>query len=84
MSYGAKGWLLVIAVILLIDWKAPPGQTLSEHLDRLMLHPLGKILVPLAVYHVADHLANRLDERVDLLHLFFALIRADAQTSDNC
>jgi hypothetical protein len=58
-----------------VDFLAPEKQTLSEGVDRALEHPIGKIVVPLAIYHVADHLTNRLDPRMDLIHQGFSLFR---------
>jgi hypothetical protein len=75
LSYATKGWCLVGLVVLAVDFLAPENDTLSEGIDRALDHPVGKIVVPIAVYHVADHLLNRLDPRFDLLHNLFGLLR---------
>lgn len=83
MKYSTKAWIAVGLVVVVADVLAPPNDTLSEAVDRALEHPLGKVLAPWAIYHVADHLTNRLDERMDLLHLGFEFLRTHVKRVDN-
>lgn len=61
-----RGWLAVGALALTYELACPPGELLSEGVDRAIdRHP---VLVPAAIGYLALHLCNRLPESMDLLH----------------
>lgn len=74
MSYRAKGWCLVVGVIAAVDLLAPPNQTLTDGARTALQHPVWKYVLPVVIYHVADHLTDSLDPRYDVLHQVSRLI----------
>ncbi len=76
MRYSLRGWLMVGAVIAVVEAMSPPGETLSEGADRALERKWGRILVPYAVIQVGAHILNLIPPRYDLIHLGFQGIRA--------
>lgn len=67
MTPSGWAWIGVAAGVAAYDIASPPGQTLSEGVDRwLIAHPL---LTRCAVALVAAHLCNLLPDRADPIHL---------------
>lgn len=62
LGWGDWAWL----VILVYELFCPPGEMLSESLDR-RLHRAPRLTEGLILY-TALHCANRLPERFDLFH----------------
>lgn len=78
MSHGQAAWLALAIGIISYDIACPPGQTLSEEVDRALEHH------PLATWAVggivAAHLLNLLPQRVDPIHQLFARLGRKAAT----
>lgn len=65
MKYSTKGWLIVGAVIGVIEWKAPPDDMLSHAVDAWLEHPLGRYFATAGVLITASHLLNKLPSDYD-------------------
>jgi len=73
---GTLAWGALVAGICVYEYYAPEGQLLSEAVDRGLEHPVGRILIPLAVGATALHLCNALPNRIDPIHQLAAHVRA--------
>lgn len=61
-----KAWATLLGAVLVWDMACPPGETLSEGVDRLVgPHP---ILTRAAIGYTALHLMNLLPPQLDLFH----------------
>lgn len=70
-----EAWLALGAGILAYELIAPPGQLLSESVDRgLEKHPL---LTTVVIGYTALHLANLLPKNADLFHHVFRRARGE-------
>lgn len=68
-----KAWGVLAVGVLIYDWLAPTGETMSEAVDRAIeRHPIITIG---AIGAVALHLINALPERVDPLHKLAEVFR---------
>ena len=72
---GALAWAGLIAGICIYEYYAPESQLLSEAVDRGLEHPVGKILIPIAVGSVALHLLNVLPPKIDPIHQLACAVR---------
>lgn len=61
-------WCALAAGVTAYDLLCPPGETLSEGVDRALEHPHKKIVTLGAIAVTAAHLANVLPQRVDPYH----------------
>lgn len=62
------GWIgLGVGVAAYEVW-CPPGETLSEGVDRALERPMGRILALGGIAVTACHLANLIPERADPFH----------------
>lgn len=61
-------WAGLAAGIAVYDVLCPPGETLSEGVDRALETRTGRVLALGAIAVVATHLANVLPQRCDPLH----------------
>lgn len=61
-------WAGLAAGIAAYDLLCPPGETLSEGVDRALETRTGRVLALGAIAVVATHLANVLPQRCDPLH----------------
>jgi len=76
-EHAAKlAWTTIGVGICVYEYYAPEGQLLSEAVDRGLEHPVGRILIPLAVGATALHLCNALPNRIDPIHQLAAHVRA--------
>lgn len=75
---GARGWLAVAGVIVVIDATARPGETLSEAADRAIgRHP---VLTVVGATLVWAHVINLLPPAVDPVHQVASLIARKAES----
>lgn len=68
------GWLGLAVYVVLFDFTAPDGETLSEACDRYLLS--RPTLTKVAVTVVARHLLNDIDERIDPIALLFGAVKS--------
>lgn len=61
-------WAGLAAGVAAYDLLCPPGETLSEGVDRALETRTGRVLALGAIAVVATHLANVLPQRCDPLH----------------
>ena len=61
-------WGVLAASVAAYDTLCPPGETLSEGVDRALETRRGKVLAIGAIAVTACHLANVLPERCDPFH----------------
>lgn len=61
-------WGTLAAGVAAYDLFCPPGETMSEAVDRALEHPAKKILALGAIALTSAHLANMLPQRVDPFH----------------
>lgn len=71
MRAGTKGWIGLGGYVLVWNLCCPDGETLSEAADDW-----NPALATVLIYAVAHHVANRIDERIDVIHLAHLGIRA--------
>lgn len=68
-EHAAKlAWAGLLTGVCVYEYYAPEGQLLSEAVDRGLEHPVGKVLIPLAIGVTALHLLNILRPEVDPIH----------------
>lgn len=65
---AALAWGALTAGVVAYDVLCPPGETLSEGVDRALELERGRVLALGAIAITAAHLANLLPERVDPFH----------------
>lgn len=61
-------WAGLAAGVVAYDLLCPPGETLSEGVDRALETRTGRVLALGSIAIVATHLANVLPQRCDPLH----------------
>lgn len=61
-------WCGLAAGVAAYDILCPPGETMSEGVDRLLEHPHKRIAALGAIAITAAHLANILPEKIDPFH----------------
>jgi len=66
MKHGDWAWCAIAASVIAYEVKAPPGQLLSQAVDRYRRrHP---IVTDVTVIYIAAHLLRRWPPRIDPLH----------------
>lgn len=65
LRYSTKGWLTIAASVIAFEVFAPPGELLSEGMDRWRAHPAGKYLATGGILVTAAHLLRQLPSEVD-------------------
>lgn len=71
--FARNAWIALGIGVAVVDYIAPPNQTMSEGIDRaLEQHP---VLTTLAVGAVALHLLNVLPPAIDPLHQIARVVR---------
>lgn len=65
---ASVAWGVLAAGVVAYDVFCPPGETLSEGVDRALERERGKIFALGTIAITAAHLANLLPERVDPFH----------------
>lgn len=73
---AAVAWSVLAAGVAAYDILCPPGETLSEGVDRALEMQRGKVFALGAIAITAAHLANVLPEKVDPFHKATQLKRA--------
>lgn len=69
-----RAWGLIAVFVVVYNITSKPGGTLSEQADKWILrHP---VIARAGILAVALHVANLVPSRVDVIHRFFAGIRA--------
>lgn len=69
---ATAAWAALGAGVLAYEILCPPGETLSEGVDRALEHPLGRVAALGGIALTAAHLANLLPKKLDpLSHLLF-------------
>ena len=71
-------WTGLAVGVAAYDFLCPPGETLSEGVDRALETRVGRVLALGGIAIVASHLANMLPERYDPLHQLTKLKLAEA------
>ena len=66
--YSKAAIAALLGGVALYDFLCPPGETISEGVDRIMEKPLGKLAVHALVWTTALHLTNLMPEKYDWLH----------------
>lgn len=72
MRYGNRGWIGLAIYLAIVEAAAPPGETLSEAMDKWLERHPGKALSHIAVAVTAAHLLNLIPPRLDPIHLAFS------------
>jgi hypothetical protein len=71
MRAADRAWLTLAAGIIVYDFAAPRGETLSDGCDRLRRsHP---VLTYSIIAAVVAHLTRAVPPRFDIIHSFFGL-----------
>lgn len=70
-------WGILGAAVALYDYYAPPGETMSEAVDRALQKPLGRVMAIGAVAVTAAHLINLLPPSVDPIHKLAEVMRGE-------
>lgn len=78
MRPSTKAWVGLGLGVVTYDVMCPPGETLSEGLDRLMEHPIYKFMCIGMVGTTALHLCNVLPPSLDPFTQSLRLIKGDA------
>lgn len=68
LSPSSKAWLALGAGVAAWDILCPPGETLSEGVDRALEHPVYRAVALGGIAVTAAHLANLLPDRIDPFH----------------
>lgn len=78
-------WTGLAAGVAAYDYFCPPGETLSEGVDRALETRTGRVLALGGIAIVASHLANMLPQRYDPLHQLtkFKIVEAVIQEVTN-
>lgn len=73
MRHGDYAWVAIAAGVITYELYAPPGQLLSEAVDRYrQRHP---IITNTAVCYIAAHLLRAIPQSIDPLHQLAARAR---------
>lgn len=70
-------WVALAAGVATYDYYAPPGETLSEAVDRALERPVGRVLALGAIAITAAHLINVLPPEIDPIHQLAERFRDD-------
>ena len=73
MNAADRAWLALAGGVVAYDLAAPPGQTMSEGVDRYLL--THRWLTRAVAFAVTLHLCNLWPIALDPLHHLFALLR---------
>lgn len=74
LSPGAKAALAVWGGAILWDCVCPPGQTISEAVERGLNDKRTEVVVSLAIFATAAHLLRAFDDRHDIYAVGFRLM----------
>ena len=73
MNPADRAWLVLASGVVAYDIAAPPGQTMSEGVDRYLL--THRWLTRVVAFAVTLHICNLWPVSLDPLHHLFALLR---------
>lgn len=82
MSEAAKAWGVLVGGVIAYDMLCPPGQTLSEGVDRAMETRLGRAASIGAIAVTALHLVNAIPQKYDPIHTAVEIRRAKLKAFD--
>lgn len=74
LRYGTKAWIGLAAYLLIVEARAPKGETLSERVDLWIEKHPGKAVWHAGVFAVGAHLLNIIPPRIDPIHRIFTLL----------
>lgn len=81
MRSSEKAWVALAAGVVIYDAVCPEGESLSEGVDRALKHPRYRLVTIGAVWVVSAHLLNALPQIVDPIHIVFASLRNELETT---